>query len=190
MRGVIENTERLYSGEYRITFLTREKPELESVKKEEVDISIKKHKEKRSLDANAYYWVLLSKFSEVLGVSKPYAHNYFLRKYGQLEVYDGKHMIVYIPNTEIAIRKADEDEFVHLKPTSQVKMGNDGKMYRAYKLLKGSSTYDTYEMAKLIDGLVYEAQENGIETLTPEELNRLKEQWGIKFEKKNKSIAV
>ena len=190
MRGTIENTERLYSGEYRITFLTREKPDLEKIKQEEVSISIKKYKEKRSLDANAYYWVLLSKFSEVMEFSKPFTHNYLLRKYGQLEVYDGKHMIVYIPNTEKAIRKADEDEFVHLKPTSQVKMGNDGEMYRAYKLIKGSSAYNTYEMAKLIDGLVSEAQENGIETLTPEELNRLKEQWGIKVEQKNKSIAV
>lgn len=190
MRGTIENIERLYSGEYRITFLTREKPDLEKLRDEDVNLSIKKYKEKRSIDANAYYWVLLSKFSEVMGFSKPYAHNYFLCKYGQLEVCDGKNILAYIPCTEKAFKQAAEDEYIHLKPTSNVKMGNDGVMYRMYKLVKGSSAYDTYEMAKLIDGLVAECQENGIETLTPDELNRLKEQWGIKIEQKNKSIAV
>ncbi len=42
----------------------------------------------------------------------------------------------------------------HLMPTSQVRQGLDGIMYRTYKLLRGSSTYDTSEMARLIDGLI------------------------------------
>lgn len=190
MRGNIEKVERLYSGEYRVTFISKENPNLESLKEHEVSVQIKRYKEKRSLDANAYYWTLLTKYAEVLKLSKPYAHNHILRQYGQLETYDGKHMIVYIPNTLDAIRKADSDEYVHLKPTSQVRMGNDGEMYRAYKLLKGSSAYNTYEMAKLIEGLVSECRENDIETATPEELERMKEQWGVKFEQKDKSIAV
>lgn len=190
MRGTIESVERLYSGAYRITLLTNEKPMLESLMNKDVNCSIKQYKAHRSLDANAYYWSLLSKVAEAINISKPYAHNKMLRLYGQYEVYDGKHLIVYIPNTEEAMNKADEDEYVHLKPTSQVKMGNDGEMYRAYKLLKGSSGYDTYEMAKLIDGLVSIAQGMDIETLPPDELNRMKQQWGVDIAKKNKGIAV
>lgn len=45
--------------------------------------------------------------------------------------------------------------------------------YRTYVMLKGSSDYDTREMSELIDGLVSECKECGIETATPEELQRM-----------------
>ena len=41
----------------------------------------------------------------------------------------------------------------------------------------GSSAYDTAEMSRLIDSLVSEAKSLGIETLTPNELERLKTAW-------------
>ena len=49
-----------------------------------LDVEIKKRRKKRSLDANAYYWKLASEVADVLHVSKPYIHNYLLRKYGQI----------------------------------------------------------------------------------------------------------
>lgn len=45
----------------------------------------------------------------------------------------------------------------------------------------GSSTYNTKEMSVLIDSIVCEAKELGIETATPEELERMKREWGIDF---------
>ena len=44
----------------------------------------------------------------------------------------------------------------------------------------GSSTYDTAQMARLIDLLVAECKENGVETLPPEELERMCGTWGEK----------
>ena len=41
----------------------------------------------------------------------------------------------------------------------------------------GSSTYNTKEMSVLIDGVVSEAKEMGIETLSPAELERMKAAW-------------
>lgn len=161
----------------------------ERLKDKNIDITIKQHRKKRSLDANAYYWQLLTKLAEALHVSKSYLHNYFLRKYGQPEYFDGKMVYIAIPDTDDAQKKADEDEYTHLKPTSQVRIGNDGIMYRTYKLLRGSHNYNTKEMSELIDGLVGECKEVGIETMTPDELNRLKEEWR-KHEQKNKSRAV
>ena len=143
-------------------------------------VKIVKYREKRSLDANAYYWQLLQKVAEVLNMSKSFAHNYFLRRYGQIEIFDGQAVYVVIPDTEEAENKVFEAETYHLKPTSQVKKGNDGRMYRTYMMLRGSSSYDTREMSKLIDGLVTEAKENGIETLPPDELERMKAVWGEK----------
>ena len=41
----------------------------------------------------------------------------------------------------------------------------------------GSSQYNTKQMSRLIDMVVEGAKELGIETLTPEELARIKEEW-------------
>lgn len=48
--------------------------------------------------------------------------------------------------------------------------------------IKGSSQYNTREMSRLIDGLVSECKECGIETLTPEELERMMVQYAKKDE--------
>ena len=144
---------------------------------EKLSVKLTKYKKKRSLDANAYYWQLLTKVAQKQDMSIPFAHNYFLRRYGQIEIFDGKAVYVVIPDTDEAEKRVFEAETYHLKPTAQVKEGNDGVMYRTYMMLRGSSDYDTYEMSKLIDGLVTEAKENGIETLPPDELERMKAMW-------------
>ena len=42
-------------------------------------------------------------------------------------------------------------------------------------LLKGSSNYDSAEMTHLLDGLISECKAIGVETATPEELERMKQ---------------
>ena len=56
----------------------------------------------------------------------------------------------------------------------------NGKLFKHYRVYKGSSEFDTREMSILIDGIVSEAQELGIQTLTPDELANLKSMWGEK----------
>nr|DAH89905.1 MAG TPA: NinB protein [Caudoviricetes sp.] len=136
-------------------------------------MTVKQWREKRSLDANAYYWVLLSRLSESLGISKPRAHNIILRKYGQPETFDGSGAYIRIPDTEKAEETALEASTYHIRPTSQVVAGTDGVDYRTYIMLKGSSAYDTQEMSVLIEGLVSECKELGIETLPPDEIKRM-----------------
>lgn len=140
---------------------------------EKLSVEIKKYRAKRSLDANAYYWQLLTKVAEAVHISKSAAHNLMLRKYGQALYIGEKIVYIVIPDTDRATAQADEAETYHLKPTSQVKEGKDGVMYRTYTMLKGSSDYDTKEMSELIDGLVMEAKQLGIETLPPHELERM-----------------
>ncbi len=138
-----------------------------------LDVEIKKRRKRRSLDANAYYWQLLSKLAEASGISKNRAHNIMLSRYGQMEEYDGHLVYVVVPDTPDGAEKALEAETYHIKPTSQVQKGADGTLFRTYKMLRGSSTYDTKEMSHLIDGLVGECRELGIETLPPRELERM-----------------
>ena len=121
---------------------------------EKLSIEFKRYRQKRSLDANAYYWVLVTKLSGVVGMSNAEIHNMMLRGYGQAEIYEGKGIYLTIPDTDEARKKADNATDYHVLPTSQVRTGDDGIVYRTYKLMRGSSTYNTAEMSRLIDGLI------------------------------------
>lgn len=162
------------TGRTLVTFSVPDRPEaLEGLAGKELAVTAKERKGKRSLDANSYYWVLIGKLARALGISNPELHNQMLRRYGQPERLDGKLIYLVIPDTEEAERRALFAETYHIKPTSEVKMGADGMSYRTYCMLRGSRTYDTAEMSRLIDGLVSECREAGIETLTSEELERM-----------------
>lgn len=179
----IKDIGRTLDGNYTLTL---ESPKIDTdeaeklLQVERLDVEIKKHREKRSLDANSYYWVLISKLAESMNVSKPYMHNAILRRYGQIEMIGGQAVYIVIPDTDSAQKDVDEAQFYHLKPTSQVKAGKGGMMYRTYMMLKGSSVYDTKEMSVLIDGLVSECRGCGIETLPPEEIERMMVIYGKK----------
>lgn len=147
-----------------------------------LDVEMKKHKRKRSLDANAYYWVLLTKLAKILRLSNAELHNNLLSKYGFLEYIEGKTLKIVLPDTDAAYKKVMDSEIYHLRPTSDVRCGNDGNLYRTYLMLRGSSTYNTEEMSRLIDGLISECKDIGMsdsEIASPEERRILKERYGV-----------
>lgn len=151
---------------------------------EKLSLEIKRYRRKRSLNANAYYWTVLSKLAKTVGLSNPECHNMLLRGYGQPEIFEDKCVYMTIPDTEEAEKKVNNATDYHLQPTSQVREGNDGIMYRTYKLLRGSHTYNTAEMARLIDGLISECKHAGIpdrEIATPDEQRILKEKYNIEL---------
>ncbi|MGC4018369.1 MAG: hypothetical protein QM793_03500 [Muricomes sp.] len=161
------------------------RPTYEELKdKEKLSLEIKSYRRKRSLDANAYYWVLLSKLCKVLQISNPEAHNMMLCKYGQPVIIDGQLARMPLPDTEDADRKIRNSMEYHLKPTSDVRGGKDGVTYRTYLMLRGSSEYNTEEMAALINGLIMDCKDAGIsdaEIATPDEKRLLKERYGVEI---------
>lgn len=169
------------TGQFHLTFSMNEQEKAEFIDEiknvDKLSVRAVKYRQKRSLDANAYYWQLLSKVAEKLLLTKSHAHNITLRKYGQILIIDGKAVYLVLPDTEDAEKTADEAETYHIKPLSQVKEGKGGIMYRTYIMLRGSSDYDTKEMSTLIEGLVSDAKELGIETMTAEELERMMQQY-------------
>lgn len=186
LTGRIKDIGRTLSGALTITLESQggdSTAVMDLAQVDRLDVEIKKHREKRSLDANAYYWKLVSDLAEALHVSKPYLHNDLLRKYGQIAIIDGKAVYAVIPDTDEAQREIDEAQTYHLKPTAQVKAGKGG-MFRTYMMLRGSHEYDTREMSQLIDGLINECREMGIETLPPGELERMMAAYGKKIEKR------
>lgn len=149
-------------------------PELKRAEEQEkLSFIFRTWRKKRSLDANAYYWVLVEKIATLNGTSKSVVHNIMLENYGTLErTEDGNLMPVCI--------RDDIDhlyiDYMHLRSTSKT-LEKSGVRYRWYYLIKGSSQYNTAEMAALIDGIVSECKDLEIETLPPDELRRMKEAW-------------
>lgn len=120
---------------------------------------IKEHKEKRSLSQNAYAWKLINELANKLNRSKEDIYMEMLRSYGQSEIVSilssispAGYFKYYEP---IGTGVINEKEFTH------------------YKIYKGSSEFDSREMSVFIDGIIQEAEAQGIPTLTPEEIKRL-----------------
>lgn len=133
------------------------------------------HKEKRGLSQNAYYWVILEKLATKLHITKQEIHNTNLRHLGLVERIDDKVVSVLLPDTDETEKKTLLADTYHLAPTSKTKEGTDGKMYRWYVMLRGSSDMNVAEMSALVDLAVQDAKANGIETLTPQMLEHMRE---------------
>lgn len=135
---------------------------------EKLDIKAVKYRQKRSLDANAYCWVLMTKIANhpEIKSSKEEVYEEMLQKYGYL--YQDEEG--YIPVTV----KAGVDMS---KIEGHWKFYKSSGKFDSYLMIKGTSQYDTAEMAHFIDMVVQEAKELGIETLTPDELGRMVSMW-------------
>ena len=134
-----------------------------------LDVEIKQHRNHRSLDANGYAWVIISKIADVLGSSKEDIYIEMLTRYGQRE----PQLISVVEEGVPAIRRATQN---HCTIVGESEL--NGKEFVHLAILRGSSTYTTKEMSILIDGIVSDAKDLGIETIPEEELKSLKESWG------------
>ena len=134
---------------------------------------IKEHREKRSLDANAYFHVLCDKLRLKLGISMARCKNHLIADYGQIQYLPDGAPMIYKTN-------APEEYMLELETihTKCVKVAEEnGKEVFFYRLYRGSHEYDTKEMSQLIDGTVTECKQAGIETATPDEIARMEALW-------------
>lgn len=134
------------------------------------DLEVKEHKKKRSLDANAYAWVLINKIAYTLRITPKEIYRQAIQNVsGNYEV--------------IPVRAEAADKFKQIWEEQGlgwpcVKMGNskiDGYInFRAYY---GSSTFSVQQMQVFIDNLVQDCKALDIETMTPDKLSLLMEEW-------------
>jgi hypothetical protein len=168
----------ILSGKLNVTFQIDTKPldDLDSLSKmEALDITAKKRRKKRSLDANAYFHVLVGKIADTMNppISKTRAKNILIGRYGQQDFLDDGTPIVLKSN--IPVDHMMEQEFLHCYPCG-CKTENGAEVV-FYKVFRGSHTYDSKEMSILIDGTVQECKYFGIETIPPAELQRMMLAW-------------
>ena len=182
----------LTSGKLHVTFSINEGNEfINSYEKlnaiELLDIIFRKHKKKRSLDANSYFHVLVGKIADELKISKARCKNILLCKYGQAEYIDeGEPAVI---KTNIPVEHMLELELLHVIPCG-AEMQN-GKEINFFKVYRGSHTYDSKEMSILIDCTVQDAKELGIDTETPDSIEKMKQLYERNLNaKKNKDSAI
>ena len=150
-----------------------------------LDITIKIFRERRSKDANAYFHVLVGKIANKTEASRTAVKNRLIREYGQEALFNGQPLLCYFPEALNVLN----DPTNHFRPSGRTELIN-GEMCCEYVLMRGSHTYDTAEMSRLIDATVEEAKELGIETMTPEQLNHLYELWEKTHgQKENREIS-
>ena len=129
----------------------------------DTEYEIKEYKKKRSLDQNAYAWKLITEIGNVLRKSKEEVYLQMLKDYGQSEI------------VSILSSINPKGYFKYYEEVGKGTVNN--KEFTHYKIFKGSSEFDSKEMSIFIDGVVQEAKQLGIETLTPDKIAELKSLW-------------
>ena len=165
-----------------VTFL------MEQDKVKQWDLEEHKEKKHRSLSSNSYYWKLLEELTIKTHVPKMKIHNLYLRQVGQTEKVGDKPIFMLLPDDDATEEQILLSSTYHLAPRREVKEGTDGRMYRWYVMLRGSSTFTVEEMNMLVDLAVQDAKAQGIEVLTPNELAHIRElELANEQKQKNKS---
>lgn len=171
MKARLQNLSFSLDGESVLTIATREdcRGLWDDLHQTEVDVTIKKHRKKRSLDANAYAWVLMDKLAEAVGRPKMQIYRDVVKDVGG--------------NTEtVCVRDKAVDRLREswsrngagwVTETQKSKLPGCTNVTLYY----GSSVFDTAQMSRLIDNLVQDCAALGIETMPPYKLSALLEEW-------------
>ena len=145
--------------------------DFDRLKDAELDVDIKKHRERRSLSANAYFHVLVNRIAERQGLGDEEVKTSLVCEYGALAK-DGDGLTV---GFKLPASVDVSTIYPYVKCFDSREEG--GKLFKCYLVYKQTHLMDSGEMAQLIDGAIYVAKDLGIETDTPEQLAKLKEGW-------------
>lgn len=156
-----------------IVLSTKENIHIEDLKEiiakgKELSCELKQFRNHRSLDSNAYCWVLLGKMANILQTSKEEVYLQELDRYGTYT-----HVIV----------KPEAVERVQSEWRTSIVLGDvtiNGKVGVQIQCYYGSSSYNQLEMCKLLNGIVEDAKELGIDTASSRELEEMNKSWGGK----------
>jgi len=166
MKGRIKDLGYGLGGDLTLTLsLPRHHAEdLKALVDVDVAVDVKKWRNKRSLSANAYCWVLITQIAQSMTppMNKEEVYVEMLKRYGQ-----GGFISIQADKAGDVTRAFD---YYVQKGEGEV----NGKKFLHYMVYVGSSKYNTKEMATFISGIVEEAKDLGIETLTPDEIARLR----------------
>lgn len=160
------------SDGFWIAFRTKDRvssAELAKLVAEGWQVDCSKQKRKRSLDANAYAWVLIDKLATVLQKPKTEIYKQYIKDVG------GNSETVCVVNKAVdkLCSSWSKNGLGWQTDTMASKIDGCTNVILYY----GSSEYDTRQMSRLINLIVEDCKMQGIETMTPDELSALLDRW-------------
>ena len=166
-RRVIARQE-IIEGNYREFFDVADK-------EKEFDISIRRHRQRRSLDANALFHKMVREIAKALDppLSMARCKNILMGRYGVIIYLDDEETIPATIKTNIGPEIMLEKEQEHWKVAR-----SDGSLWYYY-MLKNTREYDSNEFSKLLSGTLEDARELGIDTVSDEEKEMALKCWGV-----------
>lgn len=136
-----------------------------------VKFSIGKWSEKRSLDANAYFHLLVNKIARKINISDKECKVNLNLEYGTIAKDElGNNVVIKLPSSVDIKQYYDYAKFIGEKTENNLKLSY-------YVFYKQTHTLTRSEMSKLIEGVVYEAKNLGIQTETPEQISNMINLW-------------
>lgn len=159
---------------------------------------LREHRKRRSLDSNSYFWVLINKIAAKQGISDTEVHDKLLSE-----------NIAYYKNDEggidwkvspkepnafgLIVEQIKDDYAYYLDSKMKVSLRKENGdvlkdksgaevVGRVYWHIKGTHQMNSKEMSRIIDSTVFEAKQLGIETMTPDEIERMNQLWGKKHD--------
>lgn len=163
------------TGNAKVTFEINEKQEIMALYDElgsieKLSIKVAKYREKRSLDANAYFWVLADKLAERMNLTKEEVYRNAIRNIGGVS-----EVVCVLDKAVEKLRQGWQKNGIgwqtEVVPSKIAGCTNVILYY-------GSSTYDKAQMSRLIDNIVQDCQAIGIQTQTPDEIANMLSLWG------------
>lgn len=128
-------------------------------KNDDKEYEIKEYNKKRTLNQNSYYYELLGELSRKMRIPSEELHFELIKKSCPFEDY-------LVPD------KANLRGIKYYEILNKRKV-ND-KLFKIVRIYVGSSSLDTTEMGILLDNLIEECHNQKIETMTPDQIAKLK----------------
>lgn len=170
---LVNVSQDLLSGRMNLTFEVENTAisQLDNIKNEDkLSIKAVKFRSKRSLNANALLWECIGRMAATLRTDKWEVYLMMLKRYGKFTYICVKENVV----------EAVKQQWRECEVIGEVTI--NGKKAIQMLCYFGSSTYDTHEMSVLIDGVMSEMKEMGIETPTDERTKAALERWEAEWQ--------
>lgn len=171
MKAKLHDMSFARDGSTLITISTTEdfRQEWDDLHEKDVEVTVKQYRKKRSLDANAYAWVLIDKLSKRTNRTKTDVYIDAVKDVG------GNTDIVCVQDKAVVkLREAwNKNGIGWATETTPSKLDGCTNVILYY----GSSTFDTAQMSRMIDNIIQDCNAVGIETMPPDELAALLEGW-------------
>ena len=167
IKARLDRITELADGELMVTFIipSRFAQSLEELKDKALKLVVSVFRKRRSLDANAYAWVLIDRIAAVTSRGKEEVYRELVRDVG------GTSLLICVKDYDL--KRVCRDWERNGLGWQTEPFPSELPDCTNVILTEGSSVFDVDQMRRFIDLIIQEAKQLGIETMTPEEINRL-----------------